>query len=89
MQKADAHKESRVVWVGMEYRFMPSIARLIQVLYKSYIYTCIHIHLEHRKTHTGLILVLHIYMHHTGLIQVLHIYMHHIHLEHRKTHTGG
>ncbi len=30
MQKADAHKESRVVWVGMEYRFMPSIARLIQ-----------------------------------------------------------
>jgi len=30
MQKADKHAGSRVIWVGMEYRFIPSIAQLIQ-----------------------------------------------------------
>jgi myo-inositol 2-dehydrogenase/D-chiro-inositol 1-dehydrogenase len=29
MQKADPHSASRVVWIGMEYRFMPAIAKLI------------------------------------------------------------
>lgn len=30
LQKADKHAASRIIWVGMEYRFMPSIARLIK-----------------------------------------------------------